>query len=164
MTTTTELSLVDLAEWAGQQTWSNFALSLARQFSEKKYLSDKQVNALRSMYEKSQAKQAKADKPENTDPVTEVGMYHQNGKVYRVKLSKAGRLYAMLYTPSGLTKAERFAYAPGAIYGLRSADRMTLEHAKELGVHHGICCVCGAELSDEKSVALGIGPVCIKRV
>jgi hypothetical protein len=37
---------------------------------------------------------------------------------------------------------------------------MTLEDAKEFGRLYGMCCQCGATLTDEKSIEAGIGPVC----
>lgn len=39
-------------------------------------------------------------------------------------------------------------------------EKLTLELAKELGHLYGICCVCGATLTNEKSIEAGIGPVC----
>jgi len=165
MSTITDLSVSDLARWAGQQAWSQFALSIAQQFNTKGVMSPKQEQALRSMYAKSLARQAdKANKPVNTDPVTEVGMYSLSQAVYRVKLSKAGRLYAMQFIPSAPTKSERFEYAPGVIHDLQATDRLTVEQVSKMGLQFGVCCVCGAELSDADSVARGIGPVCIKKV
>ena len=39
-------------------------------------------------------------------------------------------------------------------------ERMTLEEAGEFGQLYGICCVCGAVLTDPESIERGIGPVC----
>jgi hypothetical protein len=50
------------------------------------------------------------------------------------------------------------------VYKLTSADRMTLEDAKEFGALYGTCCVCGRLLTNEVSIEAGIGPVCGKRV
>lgn len=41
--------------------------------------------------------------------------------------------------------------------------RMTLEEAREFGAVYGICCRCSATLTDELSIALGMGPVCGNR-
>jgi hypothetical protein len=43
---------------------------------------------------------------------------------------------------------------------LRRIEANPLEIAKEYGKRTGICCVCGAELTNEESVQLGIGPIC----
>lgn len=80
------------------------------------------------------------------------------GEVARVRPSQAGRLYAeQLSETSG-----RFEYVKGLIFRLRA--RMTLDEAKSWGALHGRCCVCAALLTDPKSVAAGIGPVCARKV
>jgi hypothetical protein len=56
-----------------------------------------------------------------------------------------------------------FIYSAGAMRVLTPEMKMTLEEAKQFGIETGICCVCGAYLTDAKSVAEGIGPVCAKR-
>lgn len=155
-------ALAEVIAWAIDQTWSEFAQDIAYQFHTKG-LTPKQENAIRGMYAKCQAKaQAKAEAPAPVSPVTEPGMYRQDGVVYRVKVARgSGNLYAMRYVPEG---GERFVYAPGMVRRLSATDRLTLDEAKALGHEFGQCCVCGAELSDPKSVAAGIGPVCAKRV
>lgn len=55
-----------------------------------------------------------------------------------------------------------FQYAPGAIYSLTEADRMSVEKAKKLMIRYGRCIVCGRQLKVAESVERGIGPVCIK--
>jgi hypothetical protein len=90
-----------------------------------------------------------------------LGMYRTaDGEIYRVHESReTGRLYA-----KRLDLINGFEYAKGAIYTLTLSDKMTLEQAKAFGVETGFCCVCGIFLTDPKSVANGIGPVCAKRV
>lgn len=96
-----------------------------------------------------------------------VGMYRTSeGVIYRVHESReTGNLYAKRMEWDMLTESKpRFEYDRGAVYSLTSADRMTLEEACAWGVETGVCCVCGAFLTDAKSVARGIGPVCGGRV
>jgi hypothetical protein len=90
------------------------------------------------------------------------GMYQTaNGDIFRVRRSReSGRLYAMKLDL--LAEGAEFTFARGAIYRLTLADRMPLEVAKAWGVQTGICCMCGAFLTDPKSVAAGIGPICAK--
>lgn len=89
----------------------------------------------------------------------DVGMYAKEGEIYRVKRSKSsGNLYAVIL------RGSFFDYAPGALRTLAPEDRMTLEQAKAYGQQTGICCVCAAVLTDPKSIAAGIGPICGKRV
>lgn len=98
-------------------------------------------------------------------PSVSEGMYRKDGVIFRVHRSReSGNLYAKRLELDLLNNEKpRFVYAKGAIMHLTSADAMSREDAKAFGVETGICCVCGAFLTDEKSVAEGIGPVCAKR-
>lgn len=89
-------------------------------------------------------------------PVTEDGIYLHDGEVYKVQVAKqgSGRLYAKRLQDGA------FIYAPGAVRHLSADERMTLERAQEYGRLYGICCRCGAELTDEVSIEAGIGPIC----
>lgn len=94
--------------------------------------------------------------------VSEEGMYRNaEGDIFKVQRSReSGNLYAKrLDIIDG-----GFLYEAGAIRNLKPSDRMTLDEAKAFGVQYGLCCVCGAFLTNEVSVAEGIGPVCGGRV
>lgn len=56
-----------------------------------------------------------------------------------------------------------FEYYPGALSGLSEATRMSLDDAKAFGALYGVCCRCGRTLTDESSIAAGIGPVCAEK-
>jgi hypothetical protein len=89
---------------------------------------------------------------------TEPGVYWTNGQVYKIVISRT----------SGQPYAKRDAngtweYAPGVIYSLKTCDLLTYEQAAAIGRATGNCVCCGRELSDQDSVAAGIGPVCAKR-
>lgn len=43
---------------------------------------------------------------------------------------------------------------------LKPEYRLSLEQAREFGALYGTCCVCARTLTNELSIALGIGPVC----
>lgn len=92
-----------------------------------------------------------------TSAVTEAGMYRTaDGTIYRVQASRgSSRLYAKKLGERG-----GFTYEAGAIFRISPADRMSLAEAMAFGVASGVCCVCGAELTDPRSVSRGIGPVC----
>lgn len=105
--------------------------------------------------------------------VTEPGMYRADDKIFKVQRSRSSdRLYAKeLVHINGerLTEIDQvvkfeFRYDRGAIFKLKPEHRMSLEEAKAFGIRYGVCCVCGAWLSNATSVALGIGPVCGGRV
>jgi hypothetical protein len=107
-------------------------------------------------------------------PVTEMGMYRDaDGIIYKVQESQTtGNLYAKALTAiKGQRLNEQdeivrweFAYAPGAMRTLSADDRLSIDDAKAFGIRYGVCCVCGRTLSDAKSVAAGIGPICAKNV
>lgn len=105
-----------------------------------------------------------ATAPRSTEGL-DVGMYRRqsDGEIFRIHRSReTGNLYAKRLDL--LATGAEFSYAAGAIYTLTPADRMTLDEAKAWGVSTGICCVCGAFLTDPKSVSAGIGPICSGRV
>lgn len=89
----------------------------------------------------------------------EAGIYLLNGVVHKVQkaVHGSGNLYAKVLQDGA------FVYAPGAIRSLLPEHKMTLEQAKEYGHLYGVCCNCGATLTDEKSIEAGIGPVCAKK-
>jgi hypothetical protein len=93
--------------------------------------------------------------------VTEQGVYRTvEGVMYRVQASReSGNLYAKRLN----TETAKFEYEAGALRNIKPSDKMTLAEAKEFGIETGICCVCGAFLTDPNSVAEGIGPVCASR-
>lgn len=140
-------------------TRNSFYASLFQQFERKGTLSEKQIACVMNAILKD-AQTARA----SVSVVTEVGMYRtSDGDVFRVKQSKSGNLYAMRFDPTA-PKSERFVYEAGSIFRISASDRMTLAEASAIGAQCGICVVCGAELSDPKSIERGIGPVCAKRV
>jgi hypothetical protein len=93
------------------------------------------------------------------EPVTE-GMYLVGKVIYKVQraVHGSGNLYAKV-----LDEKTGFSYAPGALRNIKAEHRMTLEQAKEFGHLYGMCCVCGATLTDEVSIAAGIGPICARK-
>ena len=97
-------------------------------------------------------------KAQTIESITD-GMYLKDDVVYKVQIAKqgSGRLYAKILTDSG------FEYAPGAMRDLRAEHKMTLDQAKEYGKLYGVCCVCSRDLTDEHSIAAGIGPICAKK-
>lgn len=99
--------------------------------------------------------------PATSAPAAEVpeGMHKLGPNIFKVQRSpQTGRLYAKRLDGKGDDWG--FVYAPGAIRSLSTETVMTLEQAKEFGVLYGTCCRCGRTLTDEGSIAAGIGPVC----
>ena len=92
------------------------------------------------------------------------GMHRLDGEIYKVQraVTGSGRPYAKKLTKAG-GGAWRFEYARGVVYRLSEATQMTLDEAQEWGALYGTCCVCGRALTNETSIAAGIGPVCARR-
>lgn len=78
-------------------------------------------------------------------------------KVYKVVTSPtSGRQYAKVL------EGTSWVYAPGGVRALRlrGGQPLTLEVAQNLGQLYGVCVRCGRTLTDEGSIAAGIGPIC----
>ena len=92
--------------------------------------------------------------------VTETGMYRVDGRIYKVLPSRTSERHYAKELVGESEGGYRFVYAPGAMRFIRAEHRMTDEQAREFGRTTGICCVCARLLTDPKSIADGIGPVC----
>lgn len=117
---------------------------------------------------KRDAQNAEEETREHRGPVAVTdGMYRNPETEEIFKVQKAvhgsGNLYAkrLQQYDDGTWK---FNFAPGAVRALKPEWRMTLEEAKAFGQLYGVCCVCGRTLTDETSIAEGIGPICSGRL
>lgn len=141
--------------------------------------SDAQIRFLRTLAEEAGESEPKVrTKQEATDEIerliairdaarsgskaAEEGMYRiSDGTIYRVQIAKqgSGRPYAkkLVEDADGNWHFQRVA---GMQFRLKASDKLTLDEAKEWGRLYGVCCVCGADLTDETSIAEGIGPIC----
>lgn len=100
----------------------------------------------------------------NLDEAVPVGFYLKDETVFRVVQSKnSTRRYAKKLEVWSNGQAG-WAYDAGAIKTLTLDMVLTLEQAASMGRHFGVCVICGATLSDPKSVEAGIGPVCAKKL
>lgn len=94
----------------------------------------------------------------------------ERGTVLKVQraVHGSGKLYAKRLVPpppGGNARDGEWVYEGrnGAFRSLSEDTLMTLEDAQEYGHLYGVCCRCGALLTDEQSIADGIGPVCKTR-
>lgn len=88
------------------------------------------------------------------------GIYLRDGIYYKVQraVHGSGHMYAKQWDPD----TKKFEFTVGAVSKLRPEHKLDLEEAKRFGHIYGICCVCGRTLTDEDSIAAGIGPHCGK--
>lgn len=93
------------------------------------------------------------------------GMHRFGGSIWKVQRSpESGRTYAKVLEESPETESGwTFTYVRGAQRNLTEATLLTLEEAKEFGALYGTCCCCGRTLTNEASIAAGIGPICAEK-
>ena len=103
---------------------------------------------------------AKATSPEARG-ITE-GMYKvpATGGIYKVQRAIHGSGHLMTKRLVGSGTDWTFVRDTAAMAALRPEYRMTLEEAKEFGTIYGVCVNCGAVLTDQESIARGLGPIC----
>lgn len=90
--------------------------------------------------------------------VTEDGYYRKDGTYYKVQIAKngSGNLYAKVWD----AECGSWEYTPGAINKISADDKLSVEEAGEFGKLYGVCIRCTRPLTDEESIAAGIGPIC----
>lgn len=149
----------------------DFLLSLQKWVKSGKKLTDPQYQAAATCMARESHRAMKKRVAEVTE-----GMYRtSDGRIYKVQkaVHGSGNLYAKELVRDvahgnvfGNVDQGRwkFEYVKGAIRRLRKEDKLTLEQAKEFGALYGTCCVCGRTLTDETSIAEGIGPICAGRM
>jgi hypothetical protein len=103
------------------------------------------------------------------EPVTEDGMYKVGDTIYKVQWNRQKtNLYAKVLRVSRNSYEGKhevwFDYESGAMKKISASDKMTYEQAREFGAMYGTCVNCGRLLTNELSIALGIGPVCGDRM
>lgn len=89
------------------------------------------------------------------------GFYQKNDKIFKVQQSlNSTRRYAKVLEVEEGAEKGTWVYTAGAISQLREEDKLTEAAAKEFGKLYGVCCICGRTLTNEVSIAAGIGPIC----
>ena len=83
------------------------------------------------------------------------GMYRVGDEIFKVYCTQAGHSATKQLTEDGFEYTGRKPLAM-----IKPEHRMTLEEAKAYGQVTGTCCNCGRTLTDETSIAEGIGPIC----
>lgn len=102
-----------------------------------------------------------SESPDYESDGIQPGFYVVDDVIYKVQRAvySSGNLYAKVLTETG-----RFEYVPGAIRKINPEHELTLEQAQRFGRLYGICVVCGRTLTDEESIARGIGPICAEKL
>lgn len=95
------------------------------------------------------------------------GMHQLGERIFKVQraVHGSGHMYAkelVDHTTGDEDPHFVFERAPGVVRQLSEDTKMSLQEAKWFGALYGVCCVCGRVLTNEDSIASGIGPVCAK--
>ena len=87
------------------------------------------------------------------------GMYKVGDDIFKVYFTQAGHIATKQLTADGFEYTGRKPLAM-----IKPEHRMTLDEAKEYGKVTGTCCNCGRLLTNETSIAEGIGPRCAGKI
>lgn len=93
------------------------------------------------------------------------GIYQMpDGTIYKVQkaIYGSGNQYAkrLVVTQNGEVSTISFVYEPNGISRIRPEYAISKEEAEKFGRLYGVCVLCGRTLTDENSIAAGIGPIC----
>lgn len=103
---------------------------------------------------------AKEDKP---IAITEVGAYLHNETIYSIRQGNESKKWQVWAYDENAKKYLRNDTLLPILKEVTPDNRLTLEQAIKYSVQTGICCHCGRTLTQLKSVAGGIGPICARR-
>lgn len=153
-----ELPEAKRAEPPASDKQKNFASSLRKRKNAKLLDKDPESMTRQEVSKEIDYLLALPDAPKLAQLELEAAIYLYEGEVVKVQraVHGSGNMYAKVLNPD----IGKFEYAPGMINKLHPEHRMTLEQAKEYGAVYGVCCSCGATLTDEQSIEAGMGRVC----
>lgn len=96
--------------------------------------------------------------------LSDSGIYQVGETVYKVYANQAQTRMLAKELKVLHTGATTWEYVGMAARFVRKNQRITQEQAEKFGKIYGVCAICGRTLTDEQSIAQGIGPVCIKKM
>ena len=160
--------------------WNGFAAKMLDAIEQYGSLTENQFAAVEKMHAKHLAKQAeKANAPGTGVDLTDIpaGYYAVPNGETRLKVAirkpgKNSKWHGSIFVDDGAAYGSRQNYGrqmPGKEYEGKIVEQLKaivadpLEAMKAYGHLVGACGACGRKLEDEQSVALGIGPVCLKK-
>lgn len=124
-----------------------FASDLVRSFRQRGDLSDRQWPWVDRLTARASG-----------GPLPDPGLYLVDDVIVKVYLTQNRRLATKVLRVDGSTGS--FVYAPGWLSKVQADQRLTEDQARAFGKQHGFCCACARDLDDERSLAVGYGPVC----
>lgn len=130
-----------------------------------KYLKDDKVNSLEDLSRESISAIISNLITKNETPlkITDVGAYLYNDIVYSIRIGNESKKWQVWSYDDRQRKYLRNDTLLPILKELTPDNRLTLEQAISRSVQTGVCCHCGRTLTQLKSVAGGIGPICAKK-
>lgn len=179
-----------LGTWMKAQGWSNMLADLSAQLGTPRGLTERQIDAAKGIRAKCEARKAeKAVAKAATSAEVDLSTIHAMfDKARNAGLNKlAYRAEGLVLSPARATSANAggiYVKTVGGQYlgkvmgtkflagydakpehkaSLEVIARNPAEAAAAYGKKTGSCSCCGRELTDAKSIALGIGPICAEK-
>lgn len=148
-----------------------FASSLVEQFDRKGTLTDNQRGAAQRMLDRGNGSAPSATAVENGLYLvtSRKGMGVDEGNIYKLYTTQNDRQGAKLLTIQADNKGS-FEYVKGGTrmvaqaVATGTARKLTQDEATAFGKLHGFCVACARDLDDDRSLAVGYGPVCAKNL
>lgn len=108
-----------------------------------------------------EAPQSAWDRPSTNKPAKH-GFYKVGDEYFKVQEARngSGRCYAKVLVGNTETEKGYWDIARGLVYRLTEADELSAEEAAKFGQLYGTCIFCWKDLTDERSIEVGYGPIC----
>lgn len=173
----------ELVKWMTENTWLDFASSLLSQLSQRGSLTDNQVNAITATMNKCIERNKSREANSITVDLTKLHELFDTAKASGLKRPALtiGKVRVSLAPATGVNAGHLYVKNQDQYQGKVTPDGkfLTVRDADEsikprliaiakdpkgeiraIGINTGVCCCCGRELTDPKSIKAGIGPVC----
>lgn len=145
-----------VAREVDEDLWAEEAYALSKETA------DEAARAAQSPRSATPQDAGLAPQPAPRAPMGEVsdGWYVVDGEPWKVQWNRE-----RTHTYAKRLVDGQWVFVSGGLSTIRQrGERMTVEQAAEYGKLYGVCAVCGRTLTDESSIAAGIGPVCITKL
>lgn len=184
ITTFAQANAALLAQLQDCRSWNSFASSLMGQYEHKGTLSVNQVEAAQRMFSKMAVSLAKVEANKGAVDMSALHSMFDVAKGNGLKNPRflVGDIEIRLAKPGSANAGGLYIFAERSYAGkvihntyypkatapddtleiLRETAMSPFDAAKRYGYDTGRCSCCGKELTDPKSIAMGIGPVCAK--
>lgn len=148
----------EMARWLRQNTDNPQAAKILKSYENKFKFSNEEFREAAKLRENLEISS------EQIFPKIKPGLYYKESTaiIYKVDNDSVGAKWRDASRNWWSNNADMVALSRDILS--KATIVLTLSMAAEIGLLHGICCVCGRSLTEEKSLKTGIGPVCAKNL